>query len=492
MLSDRRAIVLATLSGAVLPLAFAPFGVYPLAVLSLAALWFLWEGTEPRQAAALGFAWGGGSFLAGTYWLYISIHIFGKVPAPLAIFLMLALVGIMALYPALLGYLFARCRLHGSVRWLLVMPAAWVIVEWLRGWLFSGFPWLSLGYAFSDSWLAALAPLLGVHGVSLAACLLAGALVALVRGPGRLVGVGVVLAVVGGAAVSRTAQWAEPADRSLEVALIQGAVAQDRKWLPEQREPTKSLYLDLTRQNWDADLVLWPEAAIPAVMHQEYAYLERVRSEAMAHDSVVVLGMLEKDDATGNYYNAVLVLDEKSSVYRKRHLVPFGEYFPVPGFVRHWMRLMSLPYSDISAGAGDQTPLPVAGEYAAPSICYEDAFGAEQRQFLPTAGLLINVSNDAWFGDSIAPHQHLQIARMRALETGRYMLRATNTGISAVIDPDGRVVARSPQFQPDVLRATVIPQRGATPYVSIGNRWLAALAVLAVLAFAGVRRRNAS
>ena len=176
------------------------------------------------------------------------------------------------------------------------------------------------------------------------------------------------------------------------------------------------------------------------------------------------------------YFNALFVLGDGTAVYRKRHLVPFGEYFPVPGFVREWMRLMSLPYADITPGAPSQRPLPVAGRLAAPSICYEDAFGGEQLEFLPEAAFLLNVSNDAWFGDSIAPHQHLQIARMRALETGRFMLRATNTGVSAVIGPDGAVIERSPQFETDVLRATIQPRRGATPFTRAGNAGVALIA----------------
>ena len=311
------------------------------------------------------------------------------------------------------------------------------------------------------------------------------------RGPARTRTIAACLVaflVVGGQMLS-SLQWTTPVERELRVALIQGAVPQDRKWLPEQREPTKDLYLQLTREHLERDLLVWPEAAIPAIVSEEYAYLEKVLSEARSSGATVVLGMLEQDPLDGRYFNSLLTLGEQQTIYRKRHLVPFGEYFPVPDFVREWMRLLSLPYADITPGPRRQEPLTAGGELAAPSICYEDAFGGEQLDFLPQAGLLLNVSNDAWFGDSIAPHQHLQIARMRSLESGRYMLRATNTGVSAVIGPDGMIVERSPQFETHVLTANVRPFTGATPYVRTGNWGVLILATSMLLLGAAGRRR---
>ncbi len=491
-LSDGWATGVAVLSGVLLPLGFAPFGLYPLIPVSLAALWLLWDDRRPVVAARIGFAWGVGAFLAGTYWLYISIHIFGKAPAPLAVFLMLALVAIMAAYTGLAGYLVRRIDAAGAFGVLLVMPGIWVVSEWLRGWLFSGFPWLSLGYGLIDSPLSGFAPVLGVHGVSLAAVLLAGGLVLLLAGRSyqRLIAATLIAAILFGGQRLAAVQWTSAEDRQLRVALVQGAVPQDRKWLPSQLEPTKQLYLELTRSHWDRDLIVWPEAAIPAILHEEFDFLETVQEEARSTETSLVLGMLERDPLDGRYFNTLIALGDRQAIYRKRHLVPFGEYFPVPEFVREWMRLLSLPYSDITPGPRAQSPLPLAGEMAAPTICYEDAFGAEQLDFLPEAGLLLNVSNDAWFGNSLAPHQHLQIARMRALESGRFLLRATNTGISAVIGPQGTVLARSPQFETHVLTAEIHPRAGSTPYVRIGNAAVVVLAVLLLIAGSFSARRQ--
>ncbi len=489
-MSDGRAAWMAAVAGASLPLGFAPFRLSLLIALSVAVLWCLWESRGPRSAARIGFAWGAGAFLTGTYWLYISIHIFGQAPIFLAVLLMLGLVAIMAVYPAMIGFGVARWAPGGLVRWLLVLPGAWVLVEWLRGWLFSGFPWLSLGYGMTDGPLRGFAPLLGVHGVSLATALLAGCLVGLFAGGrrARVVSATLVAVIVIAGQALATVHWTSPVDRDISVALIQGAVPQDRKWLPQQRQPTKDLYLGLTRAELGRDLVVWPEAAIPAVVSEETDYLETVLAEARGAGTTVVLGMLDRDPVDGRYFNSLLVLGDRQAVYRKRHLVPFGEYFPVPDLVREWMRLLSLPYSDISPGPAGQPPLPVAGVLAAPSICYEDAFGSEQLDFLPEAALLLNVSNDAWFGDSIAPHQHLQMARMRSLESGRHMLRATNTGISAVIAPSGAVIARSPQFETHVLIAEIRPHLGATPYVRTGN-W-AVLIIASFMVGAGCLRRR--
>ena len=480
--------------GLLMPLGFAPFEFYPVPLFCVAALMALLDDVTPVAATRRGFAFGTGTFLAGTYWLYISIHIFGQAPVALAVFLMLALVLIMGAYFAFLGLVYSRWLAvrQRVIRWLVILPALWVLIEWLRGFLFSGFPWLSVGYAFIDSPLGGWAPLLGVYGVSAVAVVTSGALLLLFGGDIRQRAIALVVVALLWAVgfVSDRHAWTRPTGERLEVSLVQGAISQDLKWAPEQLVPTMELYRDLTLAHLSSDLVVWPEAAIPSLFHLVQDYLLEIQALAKARNTAIMLGMLRQDPISKQYENSLILLGETPQVYTKRHLVPFGEYFPVPDFVRRWMRLMSLPYSDTAAGDPDQLPFEFAGQKVGASICYEDAFGAEQLVFLPQATLLVNVSNDAWFGDSIAPHQHLQISRMRAKEAGRFLLRSTNTGISAVIDERGVVRARAPQFETRVLAGQAQPFQGATPYVRVGN-WpiVGVAALLSLLAFLLARRR---
>ena len=471
--------------GAALALAFAPVGAFPLAVACPAVLFLLWHETAPRAAAWRGFLFTGGTFLAGTYWLYHSIHLVGRAPLWIAIFLMLGLVAIMGSYSAALGYVVARWGpARGVLRWMVLLPAGWMVVEWVRGWFLSGFPWLALGYAQLATALEGYAPLGGVYAVSLAAALTAGALATLVLGDfrSRLVAVLLVAAVWSGGAALDRVEWTQPRGDRVSVALVQGAVPQTMKWDPAQRDRTLDLYLELTRPHFGADIIVWPESALPALASDVADYLAMVRRLARAGGSALVMGLLRRDPDTGAFYNAMAAWSPAEQWYYKRRLVPFGEFFPVPDAVREWMRLMNLPYSDFDRGPDHQPPLEAAGEKLAPTICYEDAYASEQLALARDSTLLVNVTNDAWFGDSTAPHQHLDISRMRSLETGRPMLRATNDGVTALIDRDGVLLATLPQFQPGVLTGVVQPRTGLTPYTRFGNWPVVGLAFAGVMA----------
>jgi apolipoprotein N-acyltransferase len=286
--------------------------------------------------------------------------------------------------------------------------------------------------------------------------------------------------------------WTQPADKPLRTTIVQGGVSQDRKWLPEQFEPTLTIYRNALLEYQASDLVVWPEVAIPSVIDQVEDYIGVLRSDLQARPKTLLFGILERDLGSQKVYNSVMMLDgRKRQVYQKRHLVPFGEYFPVPDFVRQWMRLMSLPTKDMSPGEDRQALLEaLSGDKLAVAICYEDAYGAEQLYALPEASVLINVSNDAWFGDSIAPHQHLQIARMRALEAGRYVVRATNNGVSAFIGPKGELLETAPQFEYATLTMDIIPHTGATLYVRTGNWPVISLLILILAWFARVSRQQ--
>jgi apolipoprotein N-acyltransferase len=479
--------LLALLAGAALAAAFAPLNLWPLAVLSPAMLMWLWQGATPREAARLGFWFSFATFAAGTYWLYISIHGFGGAPVWLAGTLMLGLVTIMGLYHAALGYVAARwLPAAGALRWLVALPAAWLLMEWWRGWFLSGFSWLSLGYSQTDTWLAAFAPLAGVYGISALLLLGAGALTMLVCA-GRRGRSGALLALLipwaAGAALYHHS-WTHASGPAVSVAVVQGAIPQDEKWLESNRETTLRLYHTLTERVLGNAIIVWPESAPADVANDIAPYINSLYRDARAHGSAIVMGVLRAEqspDGGMRYFNSVLALDAgQFNWYDKHHLVPFAEFFPVPHFVRSWMRLMSLPYSDFTRGAADQPPLPAAHLQLGTTVCYEDAYGSSMLEVLPHADALVNVTNDAWFGHSSARHQHLQIARMRALEEGRFLVRAANDGISAVIGPRGEVIARAPEFVPATLVSAIVPYAGLSPYAHVGNWLIVSLATVAL------------
>jgi len=493
-----RQYLLAALAGAVLPLAFAPFGLFLIAPLSYGALLYLWRDAPPWRAARIGFVYGCGGFGFGTYWTYIAVRIIGEAPLPVAAFLTGGLTVVLAAFIALAGYVAAKVfRTRGAVAWLGVQPALFVLTEWLRGFMFTGFGWLSAGYSQTDSWLMGLAPVGGLHAMSYAVLLTAGAVVTLALGTNRerAAAVVVALAVWGAGFAAHEHEFTQPKPRAVSVALVQGAITQDLKWKPEQLPGTLALYGGLTQENAGTDLIVWPEAAIPTLIEYVPKYLTDLRKTVAKSGSTVILGILRlppgASEASESFQNILVALTDPVQTYVKRHLVPFGEYFPVPGFIRDWMRYMNLPTGDAVSGAADQPPLDVAGERVAITICYEDVFGAEQLHYLPDATLLVNVTNDAWFGNSIAPHQHLQIARVRAAEAGRYLLRAANTGITAVVDPLGHVLATVPQFETAVLKQTVHGYSGATPYARVGNYAVLALIALVLAAAYAAKRRSA-
>jgi len=481
--------------GCLMTTAFAPFGLSLLVPLLLLPFLYVCLTNSPRDSAKHAFWFGFGLFLSGTYWIYISVVVFGQAPVWIALLLMLGLVLIMSLYLWFTGWLISRFA--SGEPWLLLAsaPVVWVLLEWARGWLLTGFPWMSLGYSQVDSALAGWAPIFGVYGVSALLVMSAAAILValLTRGPQQWIAIALVVLPWLLGAILKTVDWSEPDGEPVTATLIQGGISQDRKWLPESFEPTLNYYRKATRAAADSDIVVWPEVAVPSVTDRVETYIQALESDSRVTGQTILFGILERvteRTVEPKVYNSIVAIDgERRQVYRKRHLVPFGEYFPVPAQVREWMRMMSLPHNDLSAGADVQELIATRdGVAMAVAICYEDAYGAEQLYALPDAGLLINVSNDAWFGDSIAPHQHLQIARMRALEVRRYSIRATNTGISAFIGPDGGILESGPQFEPVTMTMQVQPLKGGTPYVSVGN-WLILSICFVLLAVLWLRGR---
>ncbi len=478
--------ILALGAGLLVPLGFAPYGWYPLPLLALAVALHTWLDSGAWRAAWRGWLFGLGMFGYGVGWVHISIHQFGGSGLVTSLAITFLLVAYLALYPALLAALLAHIRRRTPSPWrvVLALPAGWVLLEALRGWLLTGFPWLALGTGQIDTPLATLAPVAGSHAVGFAAALSAGllwAVVAVRATAGRLLALLLLGGLWGGLAAWGGRDWTEPAGEPFRVSLLQGNIAQTRKWQPEALGATLDLYRRLNDEASVASrLVIWPETAVP-VYYENVAdgFLDGVQAAARLSDTDVLLGIPYRAPGDDRYYNAMLALtDAGRAFYLKRHLVPFGEFLPLRGLLGEALRFLQVPMADFSRGPADQPPLRLAGQPVGITICYEDVFPAEVRAALPTATLLVNVSNDAWFGDSIAPHQHLQIARMRALETGRMLLRGTNTGISAIIGPRGRVRARAPQFAVAALHGMAEPRRGATPYVRVGDVPMLLLALL--------------
>jgi len=474
------------LAGALCVTAFAPLGWYPVAYLSLAILFKQWLEDTPRQALIHGALYGLGYFGAGVSWVYVSVHTYGHVTPLPAVLVTAALVAYLALYPAVLGYCLKRWLPSSAPLWLLVAFAAgWILFEWLRGWLFTGFPWLTLGSSQVDAPLAGYAPL--------AATLTAALLVALLHRRLRVTALLVLAAIWTGGILLAHVEWTGVRGAPLKVALVQGNIAQETKWAPENFKHTLTRYMTLTFELAPTDLVVWPETAIPAFYDQmQDSLIPQLDEELRNMHSVLLTGIPVLEKTTWRYYNSVVSLGESHRFYYKQHLVPFGEYLPLRGLLGDSLDALAVPNADFSSGGANQPLLVADGYPIATSICFEVAFAEEIRRDMPAAALLVNVSNDGWFGDSLAPHQHLEMARLRAMETGRPMLRATNTGISAIIDHTGRIIARSPQFEEAVVTGTITPRQRATPYVLLGNVPVVILTVLCLLVVGLVRRTRAS
>lgn len=476
--------LLSLLAGGLTVLAFAPYGVYVIPFISVAYLFSVWRRGGGKDAFINGYLFGLGLFGMGVGWLHISINLFAGVNLAGALLLTFLLVAFLSLFPAVVGFLGCCRPVRSDYRYyLVVMPALWTLGEWVRSWLFTGFPWLSLGYSQTSTFLSGYSSLVGTFGVSFIITFLAGVCVLLTRSDRRMALTFTMLAVLVSGWLCRQYQWTDDAGSDISVALVQGAVPQEVKWSPEHRNPTLERYLAITEPFWGYDLIIWPETAVPAYLHNALDFLGVLDEAAKSNDSIVLTGLPVKDLDTGEYFNSLLLLGDKQQVYHKRHLVPFGEYVPLKSLLDRLIAAMGISMSNFTPGDGDIPPLFHGDGYSMGlSICYEAVFGNEIIKALPAAGVLVNVSNDAWFGDSASPHQHLQMARMRAIETGRYLLRATNTGISAIINEKGKIVGKTRQFEPDAV-ATEIPLfTGSTPYALTGDIPIVLLSLLLLLA----------
>ena len=467
-------LIVTFLLGILTVLGFAPFYFFPVPVITIACLFYFWrKSASPKQAALLGFCFGMGMFGAGVTWIYISLHEFGAVPVPIAVFLLIILCAYLSLYTTLTGWVMRRLRIEAPFLWVLFVASLWTLSEWIRGVVsFIGFPWLAVGYSqVPSSPLAGYSGVLGVYGVSLI-LVLSAAFISFffekkLRSWRGILFLPVIWIIGFGL---QFINWTDPQGEPVSVSLLQGNISQEMKWKPEHVIHTMDTYAKLAHTS-NSHLIIAPEISLP-LNHDNVPvnYLAQLSTHAKQNSGDILIGMVETEGNSGEYYNSMFSFGISSEqIYRKHHLVPFGEFIPLKPVFGWIIDILKIPLTDFSRGQLDQKPMDLAGQSVAVNICYEDAFGEELIYQLPQATLLVNVSNDAWFGRSIGPHQHLQISQMRALETGRYMLRATNTGVSAIINERGVVLQQADVFTTTTLNGMVQGYTGATPYVRFGN-----------------------
>jgi len=475
--------VLVFIAGALLTLSFSPFDISLLAFVALASLRVsLLPELSVKRAILRGFLFGLGLFGSGVSWVFVSMVVGEPSGLFIPILMTLFYCSFWAVFPAMSAYLFIKLRTNSYFDWL-VFSCVWVFVEYVRGeWVLGGFPWLQVGYSQLDSYLAGYIPIFGVYGVGLIIAMISALLAeSLLRKNTRskpIMGVTVLLLV---GAVLQGISWTNVSGDPIKVTLIQGNIAQKDKWQLENRNTTLKQYYDDSTKHWDSDIIIWPETAVPAYYSDvKGSYLMPLKTEAVAHNTTIITSLPYKNEA-GQLYNAVLTLGESEGFYKKIHLLPFGEYLPWQPVSGYLLGLMNVRLGNFSSGDIDQPLLKAAGHQFVTSICYEDAFGEQSIRHIEQAKFLVNVTNDGWFGRSIEPYQHMQIARMRALESGRYLLRATNTGVTAVVSEKGKVIHQAPVMQRASVTADINPMSGLTPYARAGDKPVIVLILMVLL-----------
>ena len=490
------------LSGTIATFSFAPYGYWPLIFVSLCGFFLLIHEQKPSNAFKIGLGWGLGQFATGISWVYVVIEKFGGFPLPIGLLLISLLIFYLALFPACFAYLSQKIPVSAPVYYWFYIPALWLSIDWLRGILLTGFPWLWLGYSQIDSPLAAIAPILGVQGITLFIVLIVTSTLYAFKQQ-KWSALAPAIAILLLCFVLKQKDWTTKTEELVDVAMVQGNVPQELKWLPQYRWPTLLSYQDLTRENWDADIIIWPEAAIPAMEKELPDFLARVDSAAKKNNAAVITGVLDQN-SNGLFYNNVISIGDNGTSdyeypakerYSKHHLLVFGEFVPFEDFLRPLAPFFNLPMSSFSRGDFQQPNLNAKGYQLATALCYEIAFAGQVRKNLTAqSDFILTLSNDTWFGDSIGPFQHLEIARMRALENGKPVLRATNTGLTAAIDHKGKFIAQIPQFNTQVLRAKITTTKGHTPYTCIGELplyiWVGLSFVVTIFGYFGFKKRR--
>lgn len=464
-------LLLALVAGGFTTLTASPFELWWLGPVAIALLYVGIHTLTPAQAALKGWLYGIALFGSGASWVYISIHDYGYTGVPLAALLTALFVAVLALFYAGTFWLYRRFTTP-RLAWL-TFAGAWVLGEVLRTYLFTGFPWLLMGSGYVDSPLASWAPIGGVYLLSLLV-VLSGTLAANVLLRRQWWALAPLLAIWL-IPLALPAQWTTPSSTPTRVALLQGNLPQLLKWTPDGQRIAANTYSRLTAEVADeADIIIWPETALPMMETQARPVLERVQAN-LPPGVALVTGIVQLDEAN-RYYNSVVGIGNVEGSYQKEHLVPFGEYLPLESVLRGAIDFFDLPMSSFTKGASHQAPMQASGIRLGNAICYEIIYPQLVARRAQDSDVLLTVSNDTWFGASIGPFQHLQMARLRALENGRYVIRATSNGVTAIIDAHGNIVAQAPQFETTALVGEFYAMEGLTPFTRTGSwpAWLLA------------------
>jgi apolipoprotein N-acyltransferase len=475
----------APFAGILLPLSFAPFDYAYLIFTALIFLFASWQNISAKRAALRGYLFGLGAFGLGVSWVYVSIHDYGGGNVFAATLLTSLFVAFWSVFPALAGYLVVKLmpKNKGLIR-IVLLPVIWILIEYLRGYIvLNGFPWLQIAYSQLETPLSGYLPLAGVYGTGFIAALTASAVVESWRNKKQLLVLMAALAVLWGTGgLLRTVKWTHEIGDPIRFSLIQGNMTQDQKWRPENKLNTLLKYKTMTEEHWDSNVIIWPETAIPAYLDQvKENFLLPLAQDAKQHNTDLIISVPVHESAQNENFNAVITMGKEENIYRKTHLLPFGEYLPLQPLSGFVLSMINIRLGNFTAGSTVQPLLKAGGYPFITSICYEDAFGDVNIRGVADAAYLVNVTNDAWFGNSIEPHQHMQIARMRAMETGRYLLRATNTGMTAIVSPDGKIVRQAPLFTTTVLTESITPMGGITPFVRFGDKPVIGVMVILLL-----------
>jgi apolipoprotein N-acyltransferase len=488
-------LTISLLAGCLVPLSFAPFNIWPLGIVALTIFALLINEQSAKTVWWRAWCFGVGMYGIGVSWVYVSISGFGGAPVPLAAFLVMVFVFSMAAVFGLPFYAFGRWFSRHPLGLLVAFPAIWLLGEWLRTWLLTGFPWLFIGYADLTNWLSGWAPVVGVMGLSLLSAFTASTLAWLIYQPTKtrnlLLSGFAILVIWGSGFALQKIEWTQVSTTPTSIAIVQPNINQEDKWQEDSRVTNMNLLRTTTEPLWGHNIIIWPEAAITDIYSHVLPFLNEMNNKAADAKSGLITGIIFDDRDKQLYYNSIATFGKAIGIHHKRRLVPFGEYVPIEA-LRNVIEFFNLPTSIIDLGPEEQYGLKAEDLMIAPSICYEVAFPDLIAKNAVNSQLLISVSNLGWFGDSLGRHQFMQMAQMRALETQRYYSYSTNNGPSAIFDRKGNITAQTNAFEQTSLSSKIFAATGTTPFMRFGSIPLVVISILGLVLLRFFGKKNPS